>query len=62
MKAKPQDPSKQEHVGCPRCGETLVRVNATGDPDKDFVEVASQNKHHCWETLPEHAEHLRIEE
>ena len=31
-------PSKSQHVECAKCGETLTRVNATGDPGKDFIE------------------------
>jgi hypothetical protein len=51
-----------ERVECPQCGETLIRVNATGDPGKDFIEAASQAEHTCWQTLPEKAEHLRLDE
>ena len=59
-KDKPAPPSKAERVECSKCGELLVRVNATGDPGKDFIEVASQQEHACWQNLPEDAEHLRM--
>ncbi len=60
---KPQHPiaeSKPEHVECPKCGETLVRVNAAkGQPD--LIEVASGDTHTCWKDLPEEADHIRLD-
>jgi hypothetical protein len=52
---------KAEVVECAKCGETLVRVNATGDPAKDFIEKATRTEHDCWVNLPEDAEHLRFD-
>jgi formylmethanofuran dehydrogenase subunit E len=54
-------PSKAQHVECAKCGETLVRVNATGDPGKDFIEKASRKEHGCWTALPDGADHLRLD-
>lgn len=53
--------SRAEQTECARCGETLVRVNATGDPGKDFVEKANLTEHACWSALPPNAEHLRLD-
>ncbi len=53
-------PSKSERVECAKCGETLVRVNATGDAGEDFIEVASGDAHACWVNLPEKADHIRL--
>jgi len=53
--------SKSERVECAKCGEMLVRVNATGDPGEDFIEVASGDTHDCWAALPEKAEHIRLD-
>lgn len=55
------DSSKAQVVECAKCGEALMRVNATGDPGKDFIELASRTEHACWQNLPSDAEHLRIE-
>jgi hypothetical protein len=61
MKGRPAPLSEAERVECSKCGETLIRVNATGDPGKDFIEVASNQEHACWTQLPEGAEHLRMD-
>ena len=55
------DDGKVESVECAKCGEALVRVNATGDPVKDFIEKASRDEHACWVALPDDAEHLRLD-
>lgn len=59
QKAAQDSLSKAQRVECPKCGEALVRVNATGDAAKDFIEVSSRQEHGCWKALPENAEHLR---
>lgn len=55
------EPSKNQRVECAKCGEMLVRVNATGDVEHDFIEVASGDAHTCWVNLPETADHIRLD-
>ncbi len=55
------EPSKSQRVECAKCGELLVRVNATGDAARDFIEVASGDAHACWVNLPETADHIRLD-
>ncbi len=55
------DSSKNERVECAKCGQMLVRVNATGDAAADFIEVASGDTHACWINLPEEADHIRLD-
>lgn len=47
---------------CSDCGETLERTHATGNPEKDFIEVASREEHACWTHNLEGAEHMRIKD
>jgi len=58
---KPPPPiAESERVECPKCGQTLVRVNAAkGQPD--LIEVASGHTHECWKALPEEADHIRLD-
>lgn len=51
----------RERIECSECGETLVRMK-DDEGNTWTIEVASQGEHSCWETLPEHAEHLRLDE
>lgn len=44
---------------CAYCGETLAK---TTEREEDVVEVATYQEHQCWQSLPEGAEHLRIDE
>lgn len=53
--------TKSQRVECAKCGQMLVRVNATGDAGKDFIEVASGDVHSCWVSLPEEADHIRLD-
>ncbi len=55
------EPDKRQRVECAKCGQTLVRVNASGDPVEDFIEVASGDTHACWIALPEEADHIKLD-
>lgn len=60
-KKRLEETAEGNHIECPDCGETLIRKSTTEDLTVDFVEVASNHTHDCWDTPLEGAEHIRLD-